>query len=227
MKKRLFLSSAVMTGVLAVALSTGTFAWYNVAGQGYVKTTNISEQLDAKNFNYGGLGGEMDITTAFKAVDGTGKMTKKGVLADADKKHSYDGDDKAASNNLYNGLAQTGEEFTLPTWGSTTNGDKKSTGLQPVDLTNSFGHTYANSDSGLVDITEQAERPYGALTFTADGPNDVKLNREHLGQSAMLTKVKTTNDKGEEVEYSNHPDMLFWMESGFISSPLELTIPVL
>jgi hypothetical protein len=95
MKKRLFLSSAVMTGVLAVALSTGTFAWYNVAGQGYVKTTNISEQLDAKNFNYGGLGGEMDITTAFKKVDGKGKMTKKGVLADTDKKHSYDGDDTA------------------------------------------------------------------------------------------------------------------------------------
>lgn len=201
MKKRLFLSSAVMTGVLAVALSTGTFAWYNVAGQGYVKTTNVSEQLDAKNFNYGGLGGEMDITTSFKAVNSKGKMTEKGVLENTDSAHSYDGDDKDTSNNLYNGLAQEGTEFDLPTWGSTTDGEgKTSTGLQPVDLTNSKGHTYANSDSGLVDITEQALRPYGAFTFTADGRNDVKLNKEQLGQSAMLTKVKTTNEAGEEVE---------------------------
>jgi hypothetical protein len=34
MKKRLFLSSAIMTGVLAVALSTGTYAWYQSSTTG-------------------------------------------------------------------------------------------------------------------------------------------------------------------------------------------------
>lgn len=39
----------------------------------------------------------------------------------------------------------------------------------------------------------------------------------------MLDKYRAIlyNDKGEEVEYSIHPDMLVWMESGFISSPLD------
>ena len=45
--------------------------------------------------------------------------------------------------------------------------------------------------------------------------------KKYLSQD-MLDKYHTIlyNDKGEEVEYSDHPDMLFWMESGFISSPL-------
>lgn len=45
--------------------------------------------------------------------------------------------------------------------------------------------------------------------------------KKYLSQD-MLDKYRAIlyNDKGEEVEYSNHPDMLFWMESGFISSPL-------
>lgn len=45
--------------------------------------------------------------------------------------------------------------------------------------------------------------------------------KKYLSQD-MLDKYRAIlyNDKGEEVEYSNHPDMLFWVESGFISSPL-------
>ena len=46
--------------------------------------------------------------------------------------------------------------------------------------------------------------------------------KKYLSQD-MLDKYHTIlyNDKDEEVEYSDHPDMLFWMESGFISSPLD------
>ena len=42
----------------------------------------------------------------------------------------------------------------------------------------------------------------------------------------MLDKYHTIlyNDKGEEVEYSDHPDMLFWMESGFIDNLHNLVV---
>ena len=201
MKKRLFLSSAVMTGVLAVALSTGTYAWYNVSGNGYVHTTNVSEQLDARNFGYGGLGGEMVITTSFKAVNLAGNRTDKGNITGDFK---YNGDDSAADNNVYDGLAFGGDAIeTLPTWGSITDEEteKTSTGLQPVDLTNSKGHTYANSKSGLVDVTDLAQNPYGVFTFTANGPTDVLLSKKGLADSAKFTTVTQKTETGtEEVE---------------------------
>jgi hypothetical protein len=43
MKKRLFLSSAIMTGVLAVALSTGTYAWYQASGTGAGMSVSATE----------------------------------------------------------------------------------------------------------------------------------------------------------------------------------------
>lgn len=39
MKKRLFITSALMTAVMAASLATGTYAWYQAASTGGVKTT--------------------------------------------------------------------------------------------------------------------------------------------------------------------------------------------
>lgn len=46
--------------------------------------------------------------------------------------------------------------------------------------------------------------------------------KEYLSQY-LIDKYRTIlyNEKGEEIEYSNHPDMLFWMETGLISSPID------
>jgi hypothetical protein len=48
MKKRLFLSSAIMTGVLAVALSTGTYAWYQSSTTGGLSST-ATETVETAN----------------------------------------------------------------------------------------------------------------------------------------------------------------------------------
>jgi hypothetical protein len=91
MKKRLFLSSAVMTGVLAVALSTGTYAWYTVSGAGEVKVTGANTVLNSSVENYAGLGGKMTLQTTFKAVEEKGNATAKGDLANKDKAEKYSG----------------------------------------------------------------------------------------------------------------------------------------
>ena len=38
MKKRLFITSALMTAVMAASLATGTYAWYQATGTGGIAT---------------------------------------------------------------------------------------------------------------------------------------------------------------------------------------------
>ena len=171
-----------MTGVLAVALSTGTYAWYTVGGQGHVVATGENTTVAAHVNDYNGLGKQMDLkTTIVAAKDTEGKLTVKGQLPEGKQDLVYKGDDSDINNVLYQGEAQKGDPFTLPTYT-----DK----LGNVDLTSSLGHTYANSTRGyLVDVTEMAKAPYGAFSFVAAVPDSVKLNKENLGISVSLTKV--------------------------------------
>jgi hypothetical protein len=193
MKKRLFLSSAVMTGVLAVALSTGTYAWYTVGGQGHVVATGADTTVTAQVNDYNGLGKQMDLkTTIVAAKDTEGNLTVKGQLPEGKQDLVYEGDDSDPNNVLYQGKAQEGDPFTLPTY---------TDHLGNVDLTSSLGHTYANSTRNyLVDVTEMAKAPYGAFSFVAAVPDSVKLNKENLGISVSLTKVGDVDVGGNKLE---------------------------
>jgi hypothetical protein len=190
MKKRLFLSSAIMTGVLAVALSTGTYAWYTVTSNGAVETVQASANLTTAVDTYNAGAGTMTLTPTFAAANDTaGVKTAKGTLTDTSKAHSYNGTVDGAGNNVYNGepLAAVDADpydadFTLPTYSTT---------LQDVDLTNSKGHTYANAAGGLIDVTEQAAKPYGAFTFTVDS-GTTTVNKSELAMAVAATKVGGT-----------------------------------
>lgn len=191
MKKRLFLSSAIMTGVLAVALSTGTYAWYNItsnANIGYVSASaNLTTTVDQYSL---GNDGTMSLTALFAASsDTSGKKTAKGSLTDTASAHVYNGTVGADGNNVYNGLPlaavdadEYDADFTLPTYSTT---------LQDVDLTNSVGHTYANNAGGLVDVTEQAAKPYGAFTFTLSS-GSTTVNKPQLSAAVANTTVEST-----------------------------------
>lgn len=50
MKKRLFITSALMTAVMAASLATGTYAWYTATATGGLKfSTDIKESVSTKN----------------------------------------------------------------------------------------------------------------------------------------------------------------------------------
>jgi hypothetical protein len=217
MKKRLFLSSAVMTGVLAVALSTGTYAWYTVSGAGEVKVTGANTVLNSSVENYAGLGGKMTLQTTFKAVTETGKATAKGELADKDKAEKYNGKEGDEENNVYQGLAMEGKEYDLPTF--------EAGELKPVDLTNKKGHTYANTKAGLTDVTDKADMPFGVFSFEAKAmSSDKKLTKNGLGQSVADTQIHKDWSKVAEGEafssestYYTHSEGQYVLAEGLTS----------
>lgn len=45
MKKRLFITSALMTAVMAASLATGTYAWYQATGTGGINATSTSQTV--------------------------------------------------------------------------------------------------------------------------------------------------------------------------------------
>ena len=181
MKKRLFLSSAVMTGVLAVALSTGTYAWYTINGGGEVKTVNASSDLVTSKDTYGGLGGHLQIEASFLPVEHTGKRTALGNLPEGKNVEVYNGTDGDEGNVVRDGQIMSAEDFTCPTYSSET-------GLADVDLTNKAGHSYANAKNGLTDVTDQAEKPYGVFTIKAEDKSQTALKIGNLRASVAETE---------------------------------------
>jgi hypothetical protein len=182
MKKRLFLSSAVMTGVLAVALSTGTYAWYTINGVGEVKTVNASSYLVTSKDTYGGLGGQLEIEASFLSVEQhTGKRTALGNLPEGKTAEVYNGTDGDEGNVVRDGQIMSAEDFTCPTYSSET-------GLADVDLTNKAGHSYANAKTGLTDVTDQAKKPYGVFTIKAEDKSQTALLIKNLQASVAETE---------------------------------------
>lgn len=91
MKKRLLISSVLMSAVLACALGTGTYAWYQVSTGGLTEATKtgsvgtqISTTVDASDFSAADItvtpAGNVDLSKE----DGSAKYyTKGGVTVDA------------------------------------------------------------------------------------------------------------------------------------------------
>lgn len=68
MKKRLFITSALMTAVMAASLATGTYAWYQASGSGGVFATSAStENLVTASPNIN-LTGNVDVVASLEEV---------------------------------------------------------------------------------------------------------------------------------------------------------------
>lgn len=76
MKKRLLITSALMTAVLGASLATGTYAWYNASALGAVSVTtyNGSVNSSTNTFKTGAVTVTLEVTgiTAVDLVDNTG-----------------------------------------------------------------------------------------------------------------------------------------------------------
>lgn len=73
MKKRLFITSALMTAVMAASLATGTYAWYSTSTRGGIKptTVNASQITTAPTIS---VSSTIPVTSTYRAVSDSSNL---------------------------------------------------------------------------------------------------------------------------------------------------------
>ena len=73
MKKRLFITSALMTAVMAASLATGTYAWYSTSDRGGIIATTVeaNQITTAPGIT---VSSTIPVTSAYRAVNASSKL---------------------------------------------------------------------------------------------------------------------------------------------------------
>ena len=91
MKKRLFITSALMTAVMAASLATGTYAWYAAGGTGGIKSTTANGEVATVNPDIN-LVGNVEVTAKVDAVNKDSTLCLAELVSNplgADLKRNY------------------------------------------------------------------------------------------------------------------------------------------
>lgn len=90
MKKRLFITSALMTAVMAASLATGTFAWYTTTKAGGISVEKISSGIKTNN---AATLGAAKLTAEFSTLNPVELTNSSGQT------YVYNGDNKTLASN--------------------------------------------------------------------------------------------------------------------------------